>query len=63
VALKQMRREVRFVCFPGENHELSRSGKPSRRLQRFGYILDWFAETLAAPVEPGSQVREPVFGW
>jgi dipeptidyl aminopeptidase/acylaminoacyl peptidase len=45
-ALKQMRREVRFVRFPGENHELSRSGKPSHRGQRFGYILDWFAEKL-----------------
>jgi dipeptidyl aminopeptidase/acylaminoacyl peptidase len=55
VALKQMRREVRFARFPGENHELSRSGKPSHRLQRFGYILDWFAEKLAARVEPGSQ--------
>jgi dipeptidyl aminopeptidase/acylaminoacyl peptidase len=42
-ALKQMRREVRFVRFPGENHELSRSGKPSHRVQRFDYILDWFA--------------------
>jgi dipeptidyl aminopeptidase/acylaminoacyl peptidase len=55
VALKQMRREVRFVRFPGENHELSRSGKPSHRLQRSGYILDWFAEKLASPVEPVSQ--------
>ena len=45
-ALKQMRREVRFVRFPGENHELSRSGKPSHRVQRFGYILDWFTEKL-----------------
>src|SRR5260370_17487136 len=42
-ALKQVRRDVRFVRFPGENHDLSRSGKPSHRLQRFGYILDWFA--------------------
>jgi dipeptidyl aminopeptidase/acylaminoacyl peptidase len=49
-ALKQMRREVRFVRFPGENHELSRSGKPSHRVQRFGYILDWFAAKLSAPV-------------
>ncbi len=48
VALKQMRREVRFVRFPGENHELSRGGKPSHRVQRFGYILDWFDEKLAA---------------
>ena len=49
-ALKQMRREVWFVRFPGENHELSRSGKPSHRVQRFGYILDWFAAKLSAPV-------------
>jgi dipeptidyl aminopeptidase/acylaminoacyl peptidase len=55
VALKQMRREVRFVRFPGEHHELSRSGKPSHRLQRFGYILDWFAEKLAAPAEAASR--------
>jgi dipeptidyl aminopeptidase/acylaminoacyl peptidase len=55
VALKQMRREVRFVRFPGENHELSRSGKPSHRLQRFGYILDWFADKLAAPAKAASQ--------
>lgn len=46
MALKQMGREVRFVRFPGENHEPSRSGKPSHRLQHFGYILDWFAEKL-----------------
>jgi hypothetical protein len=39
VALKQMRREVRFVRFRGENHELSRRGKPSHRRQRFGSIL------------------------
>jgi dipeptidyl aminopeptidase/acylaminoacyl peptidase len=55
VALKRVRREVRFVRFPGENHELSRSGKPSHRLQRFSYILDWFAEKLAAPAEAVSQ--------
>jgi dipeptidyl aminopeptidase/acylaminoacyl peptidase len=45
-----MRREVWFVRFPGENHELSRSGKPSHRVQRFGYILDWFAAKLSTPV-------------
>jgi dipeptidyl aminopeptidase/acylaminoacyl peptidase len=55
VALKQMRREVRFVRFPGENHELSRSGKPSHRLQRFGYLLDWFSDKLTAPAKAASQ--------
>lgn len=49
-ALKQLQREVRLVRFPGENLELSRSGKPSHRVQRFGYILDWFAAKLVAPV-------------
>ena len=46
VALKQLRREVRFVRFPGENHEMSRSGKPRHRLDRFRHILEWFAAYL-----------------
>jgi hypothetical protein len=39
----------------GENHELSRSGKPSHRVQRFGYILDWFAEKLMTPAREDSR--------
>src|SRR5262249_16023522 len=46
VALKKLRREVRFVRFPGENHEMSRSGKPRHRLERFRHILDWFGNYL-----------------
>ena len=34
--------ESRMVCFRGENHELSRSGKPSHRLKRLKAITDWF---------------------
>lgn len=45
-ALKQMRRDVQFVRFPGENHELSRNGKPSHRIQRFEHILGWFRTRL-----------------
>ena len=41
-----LRREVTFVRFPDENHELSRSGKPRHRLERFRIILDWFAKYL-----------------
>ena len=44
IALKTLRREVVFVRFPDENHELSRSGKPRHRLERFRIILDWFAK-------------------
>lgn len=47
VTLKTLRRtEVVFVRFPEENHELSRSGKPSRRVERFHLILDWFDRFL-----------------
>jgi dipeptidyl aminopeptidase/acylaminoacyl peptidase len=46
MALKMLRRQVVFVRFPDENHELSRSGKPRHRLERFRIILDWFAKYL-----------------
>ena len=55
MALKRVRREVRFVRFPGEVYGLSRSGKPSHRLQRFGYLLDWCAEKLATPAAADTQ--------
>ncbi len=47
VALKLLGKEVDFYRFPGENHELSRSGSPVHRVQRAEIILDWFAEKLA----------------
>jgi len=53
IALKKLRREVLFVRFPDENHEMSRSGKPRHRLERFRFILEWFAKYLRPePVEP-----------
>src|SRR5262249_555095 len=52
VALKKLRKDVTFVGFPDENHELSRSGKPRHRLARFGFILDWFARYLAPCMAP-----------
>ena len=47
VALKKLGKDVMFVRFPDETHELSRSGKPRHRLARFRFILDWFAKHLA----------------
>jgi len=42
-ALKRLgRAEVEFLRFPDEGHELSRSGRPDRRLARLGALLDWF---------------------
>jgi dipeptidyl aminopeptidase/acylaminoacyl peptidase len=45
-ALKKLRREVVLVRVPDENHELSRSGRPRHRLERFRIILDWFDRHL-----------------
>jgi dipeptidyl aminopeptidase/acylaminoacyl peptidase len=46
VALKLLGKQVDFYRFPGENHELSRSGSPLHRVQRGEIILDWFSERL-----------------
>jgi dipeptidyl aminopeptidase/acylaminoacyl peptidase len=48
MALRLLGREVTFYRFPGEGHELSRSGSPLHRVQRAEIILDWFTEKLAA---------------
>ncbi|MFD0585297.1 alpha/beta hydrolase family protein [Dactylosporangium darangshiense] len=42
VALKRRGAPVELLLFPGEGHELSRTGRPSHRIQRFDAILDWF---------------------
>jgi dipeptidyl aminopeptidase/acylaminoacyl peptidase len=39
--------DTRLCLFRGENHELSRSGKPSQRLRRLQEIRRWFDEYLA----------------
>jgi dipeptidyl aminopeptidase/acylaminoacyl peptidase len=41
-ALKQQKKPTVMVRFPGESHELSRSGTPSRRVQRLTHIRRWF---------------------
>jgi acylaminoacyl-peptidase len=58
-ALKLRGRETRFVRFPEENHELSRAGKPSRRIQRFEEQLVWFDRYLRArtPEPAGTATR------
>ncbi len=46
VALRLLGRDPVFVRFPGESHELSRSGAPRHRVERARLILDWFKEKL-----------------
>lgn len=46
LALVQAGVETEMVVFPGEDHELSRSGRPRHRVQRFDAILDWWSRHL-----------------
>jgi dipeptidyl aminopeptidase/acylaminoacyl peptidase len=46
VALKRRGVEVELLIFPGEGHELSRSGLPSHRIARFEAILEWWERHL-----------------
>ncbi|MDZ4797675.1 MAG: S9 family peptidase [Bryobacteraceae bacterium] len=45
-ALKYLKRPTAIVQFPGESHELSRSGKPSHRVERLQHIVAWFDKYL-----------------
>ncbi len=46
--LRALDREVEFVRFPGESHELTRSGSPTHRVQRFELILEFLGRHLGA---------------
>jgi dipeptidyl aminopeptidase/acylaminoacyl peptidase len=48
-AMRLLRKDVTFYRFPGESHELSRSGSPIHRRQRAEIILDFFSTHLGAP--------------
>lgn len=47
-ALKYFGTEARMCLFHGENHELSRSGKPKHRIRRLTEMMDWFDKYLKA---------------
>ena len=69
---------LRLLLFPGESHELSRSGRPRHRLARFEHILRWWARWLptaqnpadgravesgsASDAPPGDESRVPLDG-
>jgi dipeptidyl aminopeptidase/acylaminoacyl peptidase len=41
-ALKSLGKEAELVLFPGENHDLSRVGKPKHRVARLTHYIRWF---------------------
>ena len=55
-ALRLLGKKVELIRFPGESHDLSRGGRPDRRIERLNRISGWFAGHL------GAQTPEPVGG-
>jgi len=41
-ALKRLRRDVTFIRYPREGHEMSRSGEPRHRVDRLNRMVAWF---------------------
>jgi dipeptidyl aminopeptidase/acylaminoacyl peptidase len=46
VALRRNGVDAEMLIFPGEGHELTRSGKPRHRHQRFDAVLEWWSRHL-----------------
>lgn len=45
-ALKILGRTTQYVEFPGENHDLSRTGSPIHRVERLHVLSDWMSRYL-----------------
>ncbi len=45
-ALKRLGKEAELVLFPGENHDLSRVGKPKHRVARLNHYIRWFDQHM-----------------
>lgn len=45
-ALKRQGTQAEMLIFPGEDHELTRSGRPRHRVERFDAVLDWWSRYL-----------------
>jgi dipeptidyl aminopeptidase/acylaminoacyl peptidase len=56
--LLYLKKPTVMVRFPGENHELSRSGMPSRRVQNQQHIRRWFDHWLQGKPAPEYGVPE-----
>ena len=57
-ALKEKGVPARFVYFKGENHELSRSGKPLHRKKRLQEITDWMEKYCNTQVKESKKHKE-----
>lgn len=53
-SLKVLERPVEYVRYPGEGHELSRSGNPLRRMDRLNRIVEFFERYANHSVAPAA---------
>jgi dipeptidyl aminopeptidase/acylaminoacyl peptidase len=60
VELKRRGVPSELLLFPGEGHEMSRSGRPRHRLARLEHVLRWWARWLPTPQNRGPEVAELV---
>jgi dipeptidyl aminopeptidase/acylaminoacyl peptidase len=54
VELKRRGIPSELLLFPGEGHELSRSGRPRHRLARLEHVVRWWARWLPTTQNPGA---------
>jgi hypothetical protein len=59
VELKRRGVETELLLFPGEGHELSRSGRPAHRLARLEHVLRWWARWLPTAQNSGAVAELP----
>jgi dipeptidyl aminopeptidase/acylaminoacyl peptidase len=57
-SLKALDRPVEYVRYPGEGHELSRSGNPLRMMDRLGRFIEFFERYVSHPEAPAATVGE-----
>lgn len=57
-ALKYRKIPTVMVRFPGESHELSRSGQPWHRIERLEHIVGWFDKWLMGVSKPEYEVTQ-----
>jgi dipeptidyl aminopeptidase/acylaminoacyl peptidase len=60
-ALKFRKIPTVMVKFPGESHELSRSGQPWHRVERLEHIVGWFDKWLMGVSKPDYDVAQARF--
>jgi dipeptidyl aminopeptidase/acylaminoacyl peptidase len=48
VELRRRGVPAELLLFPGEGHELTRSGRPRHRVARFEHVLTWWSQHLSA---------------